>query len=522
VQHRSRHPRERASLTRLAALAALLALLAAACSSSGKAAGGGSQGSAADQTLTIGMDHVIQNFDPISTTATSDYTYLRFVYDTLVSTDSGKPEPWAAKSWEAIDASHWRFKLRPGVKFSNGEPFDAEAVRYTFQRALDDEKTPWRVRIAQLDHMEVVDDLTIDFFLKVPVGNWPTRTSVVWIVPPKYAQENPDALVTKPVGTGPFVLKRFTPSEDVVLTPNKDFWGTVPKLSQVELKAIPEDSTRVSSLLAGDIDVAYRVLPDLAQQVKDAGKKIISVPSGQSANIFFQTTKGGPLADVRVRQAIDYAIDKKALFKSITQGYGEFLDGQIVGKNSVGWSDKVHARPYDPEKAKQLLAEAGYANGVTIAFDYPLGRYYRDKEMSQAISSYLGEVGIKVKQNPMESGAWLNRLYTGTWGPINYWSIQDAPAYDLSWTLEIYRSDNIRKIDADPKLDSMLDHSFEITDTDERSAYLATVGEYFWEQAYSVTFHHDPGLYAIDPSVKGIEFLPSTYINLFDATRSAG
>jgi peptide/nickel transport system substrate-binding protein len=369
--------------------------------------------------------------------------------------------------------------------------------------------------------MQVVDPLTIDFFLKVPVGNWPTRTSVVWIVPPKYAKANPDALVTKPVGSGPFVMKSFTPSENVVLTKNADYWGTKPKLDQVELKAIPEDSTRVSSLLAGDIDVAYRVLPDFAKQVESGGKKLVSVPSGQSANIFFQTTKGGPLADVRVRQAIDFAIDKEALFKSITQGYGEFLDGQIVGKNSVGWSDKIHARPYDPAKAKQLLAEAGYQNGVTVAFDYPLGRYYRDKEMAQAISSYLGQVGIKVKQNPMESGAWLNRLYTGTWGPINYWSIQDAPAYDLSWTLEIFRTENVRKIDADKKLDQMLEHSFELTDTAQRSAYLATVGEYFWEQAYSVTFHHDPGLYAIDPSVKGIEFLPSTYINLFNTTRSS-
>jgi peptide/nickel transport system substrate-binding protein len=499
-------------------LGAVIALLAAACSSGGQTS---QEGKGGNQTLRIGMDHVIQNYDPISTTATSDYTYLRFVYDTLVSVDSGKPEPWAAESWEAIDAKHWRFKLRPDMKFTNGEPFDATAVQYTFQRALDDEKTPWRVRIAQLDHMEIVDDLTIDFFLKVPVGNWPTRTAVVWIVPPKYAQENPDALVTKPVGSGPFVLKSFTPSENVVLTPNKDYWGTVPKLSQVELKAIPEDSTRVSSLLAGDIDVAYRIQPHFAKQVESGGKKVVSVPSGQSANIFFQTTKGGPLADVRVRQAIDYALDKKAIFDSITQGYGEFLDGQIVGKSSGGWSDKIHARPYDPAKAKQLLADAGYPNGFTVAFDYPLGRYYRDKEMSQAISSYLGQVGINVKQNPMESGAWLNRLYTGTWGPINYWSIQDAPAYDLSWTLEIFRSENIRKIDADPKLDEMLEHSFELTDTEERSAYLATVSEYFWDQASSVTFHHDPGLYAIDPSVQGIEFLPSTYINLFDTTRSS-
>jgi peptide/nickel transport system substrate-binding protein len=481
--------------------------------------GGGSSSKPKEQTLKIGMDYVTQNYDPISTTATSDYTYLRFVYDTLVSVDSGKPEPWAAKSWEAIDASHWRFKLRPGMKFTNGEPFDAKAVQYTFQRALDKKTTPWRVRIKAVKKMEIIDDLTIDFFLSEPVGNFPTRTSVVWIVPPKYTQETPDILVTKPIGSGPFIVTSFTPSQSVTLAPNLNFWGTVPTLKKVELRAIPEESTRTSALLAGDVDVAYRVLPELVKQLEGGGKKVISVPSGQSANIFFQTTRGGPIADVKVRQAIDYAIDKKAIFKSITQGYGRFLDGQMVGPNSMGHSSKIKARPYDPNKAKQLLAEAGYAGGITVAFDYSQGRYYRDKEMAQAISAYLEAVGIKVKQNPMESGAWLNRLYTGTWGPINYWSVQDAPAYDLSWTLEIFRTENNRKIDADATLDSMLDKSFTITDTKERSAYLAAVAEYFSDQAYSVAFHSDPGLYAIDPGVKGIKFLSSTYIDLFNASR---
>lgn len=513
-------PHVRRPKTRLlAVLATVVALVSSACGAGPDSAGGGSGGDAKDQSLTIGMDYVTQNYDPISATATADYTYWRFVYDTLVSTDDGTPKPWAAESFTAIDAQHWRFKLREGVTFTNGEPLDAEAVRYTFQRALDDKKTPWRVRIEALQRMAIVDPLTIDFFLSTPVGNWPTRTSVVWLVPPKYTQENPDALVTKPVGTGPFTVDSFSPGESVALSPNKDFWGTVPTLRSVELRAIPEDSTRISALMAGDVDVAYRVLPDFAEQVENGGKKLVSVPSGQSANIFFQTTTDTPLKDKRVRQAIDYAIDKNALRESITQSYGRDLAGQLVGKNSVGFNPDMKARPYDPDKARQLLKEAGYADGVTVAFDYSLGRYFRDKEVGQAVSGYLQAVGITVQQNPMEGGAWLDRLYSGSWGPINYWSIQDAPAYDVSWTLEIFRSTNIRKIDADPKLDQMLDESFTITDTKERSEALAELSKYAQDQAYYVAFHADPGLYAIDPSVEGVRFLPSTYINLFDAKR---
>jgi len=508
--------RNNGSAARLLVLSTVVALVAAACGGGG----GDASGRSADQSLVIGMDHVTQNYDPISATATADYTYWRFVYDTLVSTDKGTPEPWAAESFEPIDATHWRFKLRPGIKFTNGEPLDAEAVRYTFQRALDDKKTPWRVRIEALQRMAIIDPLTIDFYLSTPVGNWPTRTSVVWLVPPKYTQDNPGALVTKPIGSGPFKVDSFSPGEKTVLSPNPDFWGTVPQLKKVELRSVPEESTRVSALIAGDIDVAYRVLPDFADQVKAAGKELVSVPSGQSANIFFQTTTDTPIKDVRVRQAIDYAIDKKALLDSITQGYGKDLRGQVVGKDSVGFAPDVKSRPYDPDKAKQLLKAAGYGNGVTVAFDYSLGRYYRDKEISQAISGYLEAVGITVQQNPLESGAWLDRLYSGSWGPINYWSVQDAPAYDLSWTLEIFRSDNIRKIDADPKFDEMLDESFTITDTKERGDHLAKLAAYAQDQAYFVAFHSDPGLYAVDPSVTGVEFLPSTYLNLFDAKRT--
>lgn len=489
---------------------------------SGSSGGGGSNGASkkTKPNLNIGMNYVTSNFDPVSTTAISDYIYLRFIYDTLVSVDTGSPQPWLAESWKAVgDATHWQFKLKQGVKFSNGEPFNAEAVRFTFQRALDDPKNPWRTRIQALQKMEATDDHTIDFFLSQPVGNWPTVTSVVWIVPPKYGADA-TALVTKPVGTGPFTLEAFAAGQQVTLTGKKDYWGDKPKIQTVTLKAIPEESTRVSALLAGDVDVAYRVLPDFSQQITGGGKKIISVPSGQSADLFFQTTRGGPIADERVRQAIDFALDKKALFKAITDGKGRLLDGQLGGPNSIGHNPKLKSRPFDAAKAKQLLKDAGY-NGEPIGFDYPIGRYFRDKETCEAITASLKAVGFNIAANPMDGGAWLKRLYTGVWGPINYWSIQDAPAYDLSWTMDIFRSNNVRKIDADPQLDSMLDKSLAMTDDKKRSEYLGQLAKYVQDKAYVVALWQDPGLYAVSPAVHDIKFLPSTYIDLDNVTVAA-
>lgn len=467
--------------------------------------------------LTIGMGGILRNFDPASTQAVNDYVAIRLVYDSLVSLDSGKPEPWVAESWEATSPTQWRFKIREGIEFTNGEPLDAEAVRYTFQRALDSAENPWKVRIEALESMDVVDDLTIDFNLSTPVGNWPSRVGIVWIVPPEYTETND--ITQNPVGSGPFMVDSFTPGEEVVYSANTEWWHATPKLDTVTLRAIPENSTRVSTLLAGDIDVAYKLLPDQASQVEGAGYELVSVPSAFLSNIFFQSSKEDePTSDERVRQAIDFAIDKEGLKEAIGGGYAGDVQGQAVGPDSIGFNPDVEARPYDPDRARELLAEAGYPDGFELAFDYPIGRYFADREVAEAVIGYLGEVGITVAANPMEGGAWLDRLYSADWGPMNFWSYQDAPFYDISITTEIIRADGLRKVTSDERIDEYLDEAFLITDPEERAEHLQEYGAYIVDKAYLIPLYHDPGLYGVSPDVQGIEFLPSTLFNLWDTT----
>jgi peptide/nickel transport system substrate-binding protein len=477
--------------------------------------GDAGDGRAESQDLTIGMGAILRNFDPASTQGINDYVAIRMVYDALTTLDNGAPEPWAAESWEAVSPTQWRFKLREGMRFTNGEPFDAEAVRYTFQRALDSADNPWRVRIEALESMTIVDDLTVEFNLSKPVGNWPSRVAIVWIVPPVYTESNDITL--NPLGSGPFKVESFTPGEEVVYSANPDWWRDAPTLESVTLRAIPENATRVATLLAGDIDVAYKILPDQVPQVEDAGYVLDSVPSGFLANIFFQSSRlDEPIGDVRVRQAIDFAIDKEGIREFIAGGYGGDVQGQAVGPNSIGHNPDVTARPYDPDRARELLAEAGYADGLTIGFDYSVGRYFADKEIAEAVIGYLAAVGIIVEANPMEGGAWLDKIYTGEWGPISFWSYQDAPFYDLSITTEIFKSDGFRKITADTEIDRYIDESFSITDPQERADHLAEYGKYLVDNAYIVPLFHDPGLYAYAPNVRDIVILPSTMINLWD------
>ncbi len=477
---------------------------------------------AATQELAIGQGTVPRNMDPKSTTALSDYLHLRLVYDTLVSVDSGKPEPWLAESWEARSPTLWRFKLRPNVKFTNGEPLDANAVKFTLQRVLDDAKAPWRARIQMIDKINVVDDRTVELALGQPAGDLPTRLSIVWIVPPKYgAEKGEQGLATAPIGTGPFTASEFQPAQSITYKANTAYWGGVPKLQTIRFRALPEASTRVASLLAGETDVAHLILPEQMDQVKGRGLQVVSVPTGQSANLFMQQSrKDSPIGNTKVRQAIDSAIDKDGLFQ-LTGGLGRPLNGQIVGPNSAGYSPEIKARPYDPAKAKQLLAEAGFASGFEVAMDHPIGRYFRDKEIAETVASYLQAVGIKVQLNSMAGGPWLDRLYTGTWGPLNYWSIQDAPAYDLAFTMDIFQRSNNRKILDDDKFEEMLAKSFDLTDQDARRKHLQDFAKYLHDQAFFVAFHQDPGIYGVSPKVKDIDFLPSTYIQLTKAYKTA-
>ncbi|MBI3966444.1 MAG: hypothetical protein HY329_12500 [Chloroflexi bacterium] len=469
----------------------------------------------AQQSLTVGLTQVTRNMDPKSTTAVNDYNQLRLVYDTLVSVDSGKPEPFLAESWSTSDPQTWRFKLRQGVKFHNGEDFDAEAVRFTVQRALDDAKNPWRARIEAIEKITVIDKQTIEFATKTPVANLPTRFSIVWIVPPKYAQEKGEAgLASAPVGTGPFIAKEYQPNVTMTLEANPNWWGGAPKIKTLKLRPIPEASTRIAALQAGEVDVIYNVLPEQIDTLKNKGFQIISAPVAISTNVFFQQVQDSPVKDARVRQAIDFAIDKNAMLQSLTGGYGGVLEGQLVGKNSVGYNPNLKARPYDPAKAKQLLAEAGHPNGFTITMDSPQGRYYRDKDVAEAVQGFLSQVGIKVQLNPLQAGVWLDKLYSGTWGPMNLWSIQDAPAYDLAFTMELFRKGNVRKIAADDKFDELHLKTFTTLDPAERDKAYRELSQYIFDQAFIVPIYHEPGLYAASPKVRDVTFLPSTYMEV--------
>jgi len=242
-------------------------------------------------------------------------------------------------------------------------------------------------------------------------------------VPPKHVREKGDAYVaTHPVGSGPFKFVRWRKDDELVLEANETYWGGAPKVKTLIWKPIPEESTRVAALVGGQVDVARGVPPSLVKQIEgNARTRVAKVPSALNIHIVLDTLAEGPLRDVRVRQAINYGVDKDGIIKSVLEGNGSALGGPLTPV-MFGYDAQVKPYPYDPERAKRLLADAGHAAGLTLTLNSPNGRYIKDKEAAEAISGQLQKIGVKAP------------VVTHEWGGyVSKWPEGLSPMYMLGW-----------------------------------------------------------------------------------------
>ena len=301
-----------------------------------------------------------------------DHLVRRFVKDGQLA-----HEPGLATAWTAVNPTTWEFKLRRGVKFHNGEDFNADAVKFSIERVLNPEqKARWRWAFADIERVEVVDPHTVRIITKSPFPTLVTNLAFCMpIVPPKYVREKGDAFVaTNPVGTGPFKLVRWRKDDELVLEANEGYWRGAPKIKNLVFKPIPDESTRVAALTTGQVDVSRGVPPSLVKQIAENPRtRVARVPSALNIHIVLDTLKDGPLKDKRVRQAINYGVDKEGIIKNVLEGNGGAVGGPLTPV-MFGFASDVKPYPYDPERAKKLLAEAGFAQGISLTLNSPNGR----------------------------------------------------------------------------------------------------------------------------------------------------
>ena len=352
--------------------------------------------------------------DPTAAAASSIAEVTLYnIYETLTKINpDGSVSPLLAESWEVSpDLRTYTFRLRKGVKFQNGEPFNAQAVKFSFDRAGGEKSTNKDKRTFAAITTQVVDDNTVVLLTKEidPDFLFLMGQATAIIVEPKSAEGN----ATKPVGTGPYKLDNWVKGSSVALSK----WdahrnaGAI-KIKRATFRFIADPAAQVAALLAGDVDAFPRVTPRSVPQFKTNPKFQVMASGSRAKTILAINNKKKPLDDVRVRRAINMAIDRKAVIQGAGDGYGSPIGSYYV-PSAPGYVDLTKVNAYDPDKARALLKEAGVSN-LELTITLPPPPYAR--QGGEVIASMLDKVGIKAKLQNVEWAQWLS----GTYGSKNY------------------------------------------------------------------------------------------------------
>lgn len=323
---------------------------------------------------------------------------------------NGEVLPGLAASWEVSeDGKVYTFKLRAGVKFHDGTTFDAEDVKFSLDRArAEDSVNAQKVLFSAIDTVEVVDPLTVKVTLKRPQGSF--LYNMGWgdavIVAPESAETNKE----KPVGTGPFRFDRWARGASVTLVRNPDYWGEPAALEKAEFRFVPDAAAAVPALLSGDVQ-AFPNFPasDALEQIKADPRFAVVIGSTEGETILAMNNAKAPFDNLKVRQAISHAIDREEIILGASNGLGQPIGSHFSPANEA-YEDLTGLYPHDAEKAKQLLAEAGLADGFSATIKLPPTTYARVG--GEIVTSQLAEVGIKLEIIPMEWAQWLEQVFT--------------------------------------------------------------------------------------------------------------
>src|SRR5437867_3335913 len=358
---------------------------------------------------------------------------LEHIYDRLLDRDAKtfKPKPMLAKEWKIVNDTTWEFKLRRGVKFHNGEPFTAASVKATIDYALDPATKSHFATAAYwglVKEVQVVDDYTVRFVTKQPWPNLVDSASLTnsLMLPAKALKElGPAKLAERPIGTGPFRFVEWRRDERLVLERNPDYWQGPADVSRVTFRFVPEFSARMAALLSGEIDIMKDVPPHAVEAVERSGRaRLRATVSSRINYLALVNLKPGPMQDVRVRRAMNHAVDVEELIKQVLKGRATRMCGPLSPANVV--YAPVECYKHDPARAQALFREAGVdPKALALTLDTPSGRYPLDKDVSLAIAAQLQRLGIKTNVVVNEWGTHLDKIKnrnTGEmfflgWGP---------------------------------------------------------------------------------------------------------
>ncbi len=362
------------------------------------------------------------------------------VFDALTVIDrEGVVQPWIAERWETVDQLTWLFILRPDVMFSNGESFDASAAAAALMYFASGDGLVEVVAqsVIDVESARAIDPLTLEVKTKRPNILLPRRLSGLRIpAPGPWAELGRRGFSTAPIGSGPFIATRWDMTR-INLVANPNSWRP-PQLDRIEFIGVPEVTTRVQGLITGAIDIAFDIGPEDGPLIEPAGAQLRFRPSGRIQLITFMSVGDSPVADVRVRQALNYAVNKQRIIDVLLAGAAE-PTGQAAVKGAFGYDPTIEAYPYDPDKARALLAEAGYPDGFDMPADMTLGAMAGDGSWYLQIAQDLAQIGVNVTYVPAPYPVHISRIREGGWRGIAFsMDFNNLPSMDVLWPLRIH------------------------------------------------------------------------------------
>ena len=453
-----------------------------------------------------------QWFDPAEVIGfITPFWVMYALHDALVKPMPGNLlTPSLAESWTvSADQRVYEFKLRQGLKFHNGDPFTAEDVKFSFHRAKGAKVLQEKVR-----EVVVVDPHRVRFELTEPWPDFMTfygtlATSAAWIAPKKYMdQVGLDGFKKHPVGLGPYKFVSHTPGVELIMEAHEGYWRKTPSVKRLVYKSVPEATTRLAMLKRGEVDLAYLLDAPMADEVKrDPNLKLaFSGAIGTFYLDFFdQWDAKSPWHDRRVRLAASLALDRRTLSEVETLGASR-LNGNLVPR-TFDYAIPIEPHPYDPARAKKLLAEAGYPNGFDAGDLHPWPPY---SSLGEAITNYLSAVGIKTRVRSMERAAFYSALATKKLKGVCV-CIVAVYGNAASRLAQLVPSDGAYAYGSDPDVDALYRQQGRETDRTKREAMLrqiqqlvhervrfAPIYDYIWPSAVGPRVE-EPALMLIDP-----------------------
>ncbi len=489
--------------------------------------------------LVIGQIAEPSSLDPHVSTAANDFRIAVNIYDGLVRNTPGtlEIEPALATDWTiSEDGLEYVFNLREGVTFHDGTPFNAEAVKFNFDRMLKEDHPfastgpfPLAFFFSSVKDVAVVDDLTVKFTLNEPfapfMSNLASPTGL--IVSPAAVEQYGADYGRHPVGTGPFKFEEWQSNTSVVASRNDAYWDGAPSLEAVIFRPITDANTRVAEMLSGGIDVLLETPPDnVAQFADDANYQVVEAV-GPHVWYVMLNAKDGPFADKRVRQAVNYAVNKESLVNDVLQGTADVSAGPIPPAFNWAYNEDVAPYPYDPEKAKALLAEAG-AEGAKLTFLVTEGGsgMLDPVPMGTAIQADLAAVGLDVEIKTYEWNTFLSEVNPGLEGKGDMaemaWMTSDPdtlPFLTLRTAAFPAEGGFNSSYYSNPEVDALLDKARLSTDPAERGD--------LYKQVQAITHEDAPWLFVanwkqnavVTSAVGDFELQPDFSLVLRDVTK---